>query len=149
MQSKGVKRILRYLISFSIKQFDPIEVHRGAADRTFLDAVKKALGIGDLVCIFPQGTRLSANDLLDFNDGAATLSFLNRETPVVPVGISYLDQPRSIRVRIGEAFNCPDVPNGRRTREMIREYTHTMAAKVAALVEPQYRKKWDERHVAV
>lgn len=63
-------------------------VHRGGADREAITMATKLLQAGDLVGVFPEGTRQKQGeqDLGEGQGGAAFLA-LRANVPVVPVGI--------------------------------------------------------------
>ena len=80
------------IISYLAKVFETIPVKRGAAD---LDAVKasiKAIKAGDILGIFPEGTRNGMAKHSSIKGGAAFMA-LKTNTPVIPVGIQGTFKP--------------------------------------------------------
>jgi 1-acyl-sn-glycerol-3-phosphate acyltransferase len=63
-----------------------IQVDRGATDRAALKASQAALDGGELLGIFPEGTRRNGPVLGDLFDGVAYLA-LKLGVPIVPVGV--------------------------------------------------------------
>lgn len=73
-------------IVFLAKVFEVIPVKRGTAD---LDAIKtsmKAIKEGDILGIFPEGTRNGMAKNESIKEGAAFMA-LKTNTPVIPVGV--------------------------------------------------------------
>lgn len=108
-------------------------VHRGAADRSALTHASGLLGSGELVGIFPEGTRHEDADgtLGKASEGVAYLA-LRADAPVVPVGIAGTADalppdarlPRFARVTI--VFGAPLSPSGfadGRRRESVERMT--------------------------
>lgn len=80
------------IISFFAKVFEVIPVKRGTAD---LDAIKlsmKAIKDGDILGIFPEGTRNGMAKHSSIKAGAAFMA-LKTNTPVIPVGIQGTFKP--------------------------------------------------------
>lgn len=80
------------VISYLAKIFEVIPVKRGTAD---LDAVKlsmKAIKEGDILGIFPEGTRNGMAKHSSIKAGASFMA-LKTNTPVIPVGIQGTFKP--------------------------------------------------------
>ncbi|HET6498143.1 MAG TPA: lysophospholipid acyltransferase family protein [Coriobacteriia bacterium] len=117
-------------------------VHRGAADRAALTHASALLASGELVGIFPEGTRHESEDggLGEASEGVAYLA-LRAMAPVVPVGIAGTADalppdarlPRCARVRI--VFGTPVSPasfEGGDRRERIRQLTSAVMDAILA-----------------
>lgn len=115
-----------------------IPLERGAADRAALDVVASALGDGDVIGIFPEGTRSPSGELFRFRSGMSRVAAA-AGVPVVPVGIigtarvwppgSRLPVARGgVEVHFGPVVNPPD----QQARER-RAMTAEVHARVAAL----------------
>lgn len=86
-------------------------------DKTFA-AVDHALGEGDVVCIFPEGTSHSAPDLVELRTGVARMALsavrtmgAARPVQIVPVGLHFKDKSlfRSVvTVEVGAPFDARD-----------------------------------------
>ena len=63
----------------------PINRQRGSAHEDVLKGVSEALDRGDIVILFPEGTRGEPEQLSEFKAGVAHLSKRHPEVPVVPV----------------------------------------------------------------
>jgi len=91
-------------------------VNRSGADREALERCRKVLASGEVLVMFPEGTRRSGPVVEDLKDGVAYLS-LRTGAPIVPIGIggseaamprgSSFPRPRRVNVVIG-----PPVPAG-------------------------------------
>ena len=91
-------------------------VNRSGADREALERCRAVLAGGEVLVMFPEGTRRSGPVVEDLKDGVAYLS-LRAGAPVVPVGIggseaamprgSKFPRPRRVNIVIG-----PAVPPG-------------------------------------
>ncbi len=86
-------------------------VHREGSDREALRRAAEVLEKGEVLVLFPEGTRRSGSQVEDIHDGAAFLA-LRCAVPIVPIGIagsqralpkgSWLPRPVRIHVVIGE-----------------------------------------------
>ena len=61
-------------------------VHRESADREALQRAEEVLRKGELLVLFPEGTRREGRDIEDLMEGAAFLS-ARTGAPIVPIGI--------------------------------------------------------------
>jgi 1-acyl-sn-glycerol-3-phosphate acyltransferase len=97
-------------LGFVMRQCGAVLVKRGASDRRALRAMADHLEQGDLVAIFPEGTRTRDGNLQEFKGGALLAARLAK-VPIVPAGIRgafeafprgrALPRPVKIRVRFG------------------------------------------------
>jgi len=97
-------------LGFTMRQCRAVLVQRGVSDRKALRAMAQHLELGDLVIIFPEGTRTDDGSLREFKGGALLAARL-AGVPIVPVGIrGALDAwprkrafplPRKIGLRFG------------------------------------------------
>ena len=127
-------------------------VDRSTAD---VDAFRLAIRIleeGDVLLIFPEGTRSPDGALQEAKDGLATLA-LRTNAAIVPIGINGSDRVwpkgsklplpiprRTITVRIGQAFRAADVvPAGADRRAAKTIATTAIMGRIAALLEPRHR----------
>ena len=105
-----------------------VPVHRGAPDRSALRTALDALGRGEAVAVFPEGTRGSGS-LEHVADGLAYLA-LRSGAPVVPIAVSGTAAalpkgrvvPRwrtPVRVAFGRTVTV-DVPGDPRARSTVR-----------------------------
>ena len=127
----------------------PIDRSGGRASLVALDATLPVLRAGELVGIFPEGTRSPDGRLYRGRTGVAKLA-LDARVPLIPVGIIGTDRvqpvgarvPRlgfPIEIRIGKpldlsAWQDRDLPVGR----VRREITDALMAEIRALSGQEY-----------
>lgn len=106
-------------------------VNRSGADRLALDRARSVLDQGDVLILFPEGTRRSGPAVEDLLEGAAFLA-ARTGAPMVPIGIWGTEQampkgarlPRRSRVRlvVGPPLSPPArSERGRVPRHQVRE----------------------------
>jgi len=87
-------------------------VRQGAADRAAIRRAMALLSAGELVCVFPEGTRSKSGELLSPQPGAALIA-ARSGAPLIPVALSgtfeaYPPHARWMRpARISVAFGPP------------------------------------------
>lgn len=115
-------------LGFLLDRFWVIPVKRDSADREMLQTASALLSAGDLMGMFPEGTRkrdLSTDELGQAHGGVAFLAIRN-SCPVIPVGIAGTEEalpagskvPRFPRVAIvmGEPIDPNAFQGGRKER---------------------------------
>ncbi|MBW3602488.1 MAG: 1-acyl-sn-glycerol-3-phosphate acyltransferase [Actinobacteria bacterium] len=137
----GKKELARGLAGWVNRTFGMIPVARGTADTAAIALIVDLLRAGEIIGIFPEGTRSPTGELYKFRSGLARIAAASR-APVVPVGMvgTAVVWPRHqkpvaqrpargvVRVRFDEPLAPPrDDPRSR------REFTQRMQARVAAL----------------
>ena len=115
------------LLGWALDQFWAFPVDRSGADRTSISRATTLLQHGDLVGMFPEGTRKrgDSEDLGEAHGGVAFIA-LRAGVPVVPVGISGTDRawppgkrlPRLVKVRMryGDPVHPDDFEGSRKER---------------------------------
>lgn len=115
-------------------------VHREAADREALRRAQEVLERGQLLVLFPEGTRREGATVGELHEGAAFLS-ARTGAPLVPIGIGGSDvsmpkgqkipKPLGIRVVVGAPIAPPSrSESGRVARSRIHATTETLRAAI-------------------
>lgn len=120
------------LLALIMRRCGAILIQRGAADKAALKAIEAALARGELVAIFPEGTRTPDGSVGPFR-GGALLAARRAGVPLVPLGIrgshgawprgQRLPRPRPIELWVGD----PLAP-GAASLESLREAVARLAA---------------------
>ena len=125
-------------------------VHRESADREALQRAEEVLRRGELLVLFPEGTRREGRAIEDLMEGATFLS-ARTGAPIVPIGIggsdlampkgSAIPKPRKIQVVIGPAIPPPPrTEGGRVSRSAVRAATEALVPKLQAVYDEAREK---------
>ncbi|MCL6450633.1 MAG: 1-acyl-sn-glycerol-3-phosphate acyltransferase [Acetobacteraceae bacterium] len=128
------------VVALALRLVGAFPVKRGKADRAAIRHSLRVLGRGQVLGIFPEGTRSRTGVLQKAEPGAALLALRTR-APVVPVGIcgSYR-RPARVVVRFGPTLTFPEHYGARPTAERLEHVGSQIMAAIAALLpESQVR----------
>ena len=120
-------------------------VHRESADREALQRAEEVLRRGELLVLFPEGTRREGRVVEDLMEGATFLS-ARTGAPIVPIGIggsdlampkgSAVPKPYTIQVVIGPAIPAPPrTDGGRVSRSAVRAATEALVPRLQAVYD--------------
>jgi glycerol-3-phosphate dehydrogenase (NAD(P)+) len=92
-------------------------VRRGESDEEMIETAKQIVARGDVVVIFPEGTRIRNPDVLGRPKRGVGRLVLEAGAPVVPIAVTGTDRTRrgwrirpvKVRVRFGPALRYPSV----------------------------------------
>ncbi len=131
--------LVRFLGSFPVK--------RGEGDRQALRTGEEQLKKGNILGIFPEGTRSRSRTLAKAHAGMGMIA-LRTGVPVVPVAIWGSENAlKKFRAPVTISYGEPIVfkPKGKKiTREDIDEATETIMHKIAAMMPKEYRGVYGE-----
>ena len=125
-------------------------VDRAAADVDAFRTAQRVLVEGQVLMIFPEGTRSPTGELQPPKDGLAMLA-LRTDAPIVPIGISNTDRvwpkgqllPRPgghATMRIGRPFRLSDeLPEGLDRKSAKKAATELIMHRIAAQLDPRHR----------
>ena len=106
------------LLSWLVNALGAFPVDRGAGDQATIETAKVILGRGEIVLMFPEGTRTRPGALGTPRRGVGRLA-LETGAPVVPIAIigtedvrkGWRIRPRKVRLRAGPPLHFPKVDN--------------------------------------
>jgi 1-acyl-sn-glycerol-3-phosphate acyltransferase len=111
------KEIFAYSwVAWILNALGAFPVDRGAGDGQTIDTAKAILDRGEVVLIFPEGSRIRPGALAQPKRGVGRLA-LETGAPVVPVAVTGTEavrrgwriRPRKVRIRAGRALRFPRV----------------------------------------
>jgi glycerol-3-phosphate dehydrogenase (NAD(P)+) len=108
----GYNRLLAWLLN----ALGAFPVDRGAGDQETIETAKIILARGDIVLMFPEGTRTRPGPLGKAKRGVGRLA-LETGAPVIPIAVigtedirrGWRIRPRKVRIRAGRALQFPKV----------------------------------------
>jgi 1-acyl-sn-glycerol-3-phosphate acyltransferase len=120
-------------------------VHREAADRESLRLAQAVLEAGEVLVLFPEGTRRSGPIVEDLHEGVAFLS-ARTGAPIVPLGIggsasvmpkgTLLPRPHRIDLVVGEPIKAPaSSASGRVSRSAVHATTEQLRSAIQELYD--------------
>lgn len=130
-------------------------VRRFEADIGALHQASRILHEGEVLAMFPEGTRSKEARLSNAHPGTALVA-LRTGTPILPIGVSgtetisvskvLLNAVRlrrvQVRVVIGDPFFLP--PVSRISAEEVSRCTGVIMSRIASLLPPSYRGRYGE-----
>lgn len=129
-------------MAWLIRFLGAFPVRRGEADRQALRAGEEQLKKGNILGIFPEGTRSRTRTLAKAHAGMGMIA-LRTGVPVVPVAIWGSEKAlKTFRPRVTLSYGEPVVlkPRGKKiTREDIDEATELVMQRIAAMMPPEYQ----------
>jgi 1-acyl-sn-glycerol-3-phosphate acyltransferase len=127
-----------------------VPVDRGAADVDAFRLASRVLEAGEVLMVFPEGTRSPTGELQTPKDGLAMLA-LRTDATIVPIGVSNTDRvwPKGRKIprlgghatmRVGEPFKISDVLPPEINRKSAKSLATTLIMRrIAALLDPRHR----------
>ncbi|HLX40511.1 MAG TPA: lysophospholipid acyltransferase family protein [Ktedonobacteraceae bacterium] len=131
--------LVRFLGAFPVK--------RGEGDRQALRAGEEQLKKGNILVIFPEGTRSRSRKMAKAHAGMGMIA-LRSGVPVVPVAIWGSEKTfKKFRPHVTVSYGEPMLLKARGkkvTREDIDEATEQVMRKIAEMLPPEYRGDYGE-----
>lgn len=136
----GKSELFWFPLSLVISAAGAFKVHRGQADREAIETAVQLAREGNVIAMFPEGTRRKKGLRKKYEAGAHTGAAriaLQAGVPLVPAGIKGTDGLRRLaqwKVRYGPAIDIDDL-RGDETPEAAREATDRLMAEIRKLEE--------------
>jgi 1-acyl-sn-glycerol-3-phosphate acyltransferase len=120
-------------------------VNREGPDRLAMDRARAVLERGDVLILFPEGTRREGPVVEDLHEGAAFLA-ARTGAPVVPIGIggserimprgAKVPHPAKVHIDVGDALAAPArSEKGRVPRSQVHAFTVRLAGEIQRLYD--------------
>ncbi len=132
----------------AFRAFGAFPVRRGGADLSAIRTATEIVNEGNMIIMFPEGTRSRTGGLTKGHPGTALIG-LRTGAPIIPVAVTGTEtvtwpwifiKPLSIKritVTLGEPFTLP--PVDKVNSEAASEATKLIMSKIAELLPPAYR----------
>jgi 1-acyl-sn-glycerol-3-phosphate acyltransferase len=148
MRWLGKEEALRWpFFGWVMKVNGVFAVRRGAGDLETFRTAKSVLDEGNVLAIFPEGSRSHDGAMRDAKEGATVLA-VRSGSPVLPIALvdtqrfwprgSFPHLGRRMTVRIGPTFTLTMAKGGDRG-EALRDATAELMGHIAALLPPEQR----------
>lgn len=122
------------LLGWLVKQVGSFPVKRGKADIQAIRQALKVLAAGQVLGIFPEGTRSKTGEMQAAFEGTALLA-ARAEVPIVPVALHGQYRLGGIlRVNVGEPVRIPSAIAGKPTAEERAQGTEMIMQRIADLL---------------
>ncbi len=138
-------------LGWILKKLGATPVKSGGSDIEAYRVARAVLERGDVLCVFPEGTRSASGVLQEPKPGVAMLA-TRSGVPILPVGVTGSDYflgrgkrlPRlraPVHLRVGKTFTLaldPDLPH----REAMHRASDELMRHIAALVDERHRGRF-------
>jgi 1-acyl-sn-glycerol-3-phosphate acyltransferase len=135
-------------IAWVVRLLGAFPVKRGEGDRQALHTAEEQLKKGNILVMFPEGTRSRTRTMAKGHAGLGLIA-LRTGAPVVPVAIWGSEKVfKEFRPRVTICYGNPMVfkPRGAKiTREDIDETTDQVMRSIASMLPPEYRGVYAEQ----
>lgn len=149
----GAHRIVNYMakeelfslpvMGFIIRKVGAFPVDRTRRDASAMRTALTVLKEGELLGMFPEGTRSTSGEMQDFHTGAARLAIKTR-SPIIPAAVRNTNnglppkkwiRPARMQVTFGEPFELADLYNSTGKEEAMQQALLLMKERIARLTE--------------
>lgn len=128
------------LFSTLITHLHAFPVKRGRMDRNALKLSAKLLAEGEVLGLFPEGTRSKTGELLPLQQGAALFA-LRAGVPIIPVGLAGTPTAfpatwrGSFTVRIGKPLEYPELYGSKLGEGELERVSADLKGKIVELIQ--------------
>jgi len=110
-------------------------VKRGKGDIGAIKSTLKYLKNGELVCMFPEGTRSKDGKTKKLKNGAALIAS-TAKVPIIPVGINADFRPFSkVTIKYGDPISFDELYGKKATKEELEEASEKLFNAIESLIE--------------
>jgi 1-acyl-sn-glycerol-3-phosphate acyltransferase len=129
------------ILGFWLRKLGAFPVDRSRRDPASMRTALTLLKTGELLGMFPEGTRSAGGDMLEFRAGAARLA-ARTQTPIIPVAVIDTNRalppgkfirPARIGVRFGEPFELAELYGRNDKGEAMERAVLLIRDRIAAL----------------
>ena len=152
----GKKEMFEWpIVGFLARNGGVVPVDRGAADVEAFRVARRILDAGNVLMVFPEGTRSPTGELQQPKDGLAMLA-LRTNAAIIPIGISNTDRlwpkgrpiplpGKHATLRIGEPFRVGDLLPPELDRKAAKGLATTLIMRrIAAQLDRRHRGTYAE-----
>lgn len=127
-------------VGFLLSHLGAIGIKRGTGDKDALSRCTEVLNNGELLVVFPEGTRSKDGKLLKAKSGSAVLA-QSTKSDVLPVAISFgkkLSFRTTVTVKIGEIVKHEELGFKGESHRELKVATNIIMSKIANLLGVEY-----------
>lgn len=123
------------VVGWLIRDFGAFPVRRGAGDRAALRTVFKLLENGEVLGLFPEGTRSKSGETEEGQSGAATFALRSGATVVPAAIIGPVEMFKPVKLIYGKPVDLSRFQGVKANKEMIAEATQDIMNAIETLIE--------------
>jgi 1-acyl-sn-glycerol-3-phosphate acyltransferase len=136
------------VFGWAIRMCGSFPVYRGESDAWALRQAGRVLEAGQVLCMFPEGTRSKGKAQMRRGKAGAVKLALDYQAPVVPVAVSGTEKfdvkkgrkGNKIRIEAGPPLDMAALAGSTHyDRETLRQLTQVLMEQIAAMLPPAYR----------
>jgi 1-acyl-sn-glycerol-3-phosphate acyltransferase len=140
----GIDRKVRFMakaelfqvsvLGWFLRKVGAFPVKRGAGDRNALRTVFKILDEGEVLGMFPEGTRSKSGEVEEAHSGAAAFALRSQAT-LIPVAIvGKYKRFRPIKVVYGQPVDLSEFYGQKTSKEVLHAATHKIMGAIEQLI---------------
>lgn len=136
------------VFGWAIRMCGSFPVYRGESDAWALRQAGRVLEAGQVLCMFPEGTRSKGKAQMRRGKAGAVKLALDYQVPVVPVAVSGTEKfdvkkgrkSNKIRIEAGPPLDMVALAGSTNyDRDTLRQLTQVLMEQIAAMLPPAYR----------